>query len=266
MDYFPDAQYIAVEDLSCYRTGPAVGSSRSTHNPPLRISTMTYHRQLPCLVMITLMSSWASSQAGAAPITVTFHNVSPGHGSAGQYNWSTVTAIPGLVYTTGNSFASFCIEQNQYISPNTNYSNYLFTDLSNNPNPGPRLSSTQANSLKAMWAHYRSSVDTPDESAAFQHAVWHIVDPTYNPSLNGSVLSYYNQYLNSASWSSGYANLIAMVHPNHQDHLVEIQQGWRVNQQGDLEPVPAPATLAVGLVLGIVLLVRQRLTRSEFLR
>jgi hypothetical protein len=224
---------------------------------------MMYHRYLAsCVGIIALASPWASSRAEAAPITVTFHNVNPGHGAAGQYNWSTATTIPGLVYTSGNSFATFCIEQNQYISPNTTYSNYLFTNLSNSPNPGPHLSSTQIDSLKAMWAQYRSSVDTADEAAAFQHAIWRIVDPTYNPSLSGNVLSYYNQYLNSANWTNGYANLIAMVHPKHQDHLVEIQQGWRVNQQGDLEPVPAPATLGVGLVLGIALLVRQRLIRS----
>jgi hypothetical protein len=112
-----------------------------------------------------------------------------------------------------------------------------------------------------MWAQYRSSVDTHDEAAAFQHAVWRIVYPSYNPLLSGNVLNYYNQYLNSTTWMSGYANLVAMVHPNYQDHVVEIQRGWRVNQQGDLEPVPAPATLGVALVLGAALLVRQRLVR-----
>ncbi|GIW84068.1 MAG: hypothetical protein KatS3mg106_581 [Gemmataceae bacterium] len=223
---------------------------------------MTYHLCLaPRLGIVGLASLLAVSSAWAGPITVTFQNVNPGYSPAGQYNWTSSSTIPGLVYTSGNNFATFCIEQNQYISPNTTYSNYMLTDLSNAPNPGSTLSATQINNLKAMWAQYRSSVDTNDEAAAFQHAVWHIVNPSYNPSLSGSVLSYYNQYLNSTTWMSGYANLVAMVHLNHQDHVVEIQRGWQVNQQGDLEPVPAPATLGVAFALGVALLVRQRLVR-----
>ncbi|MCS7271465.1 MAG: hypothetical protein NZ703_10295 [Gemmataceae bacterium] len=212
------------------------------------------------LSLAGVLAVWTWSSAVAAPVTVTFNGVGPGYSPAGQYNWTSSGTIAGLVYSSGNNFATFCIEQTQYITPGTTYQ-YQFAPLTNAPNPGPVLSVAQANALRAMWAQYRSGVDTNDEAAAFQHAVWHIVDPLYNPSLSGSVLSFYNQYLNSATWTSGYANLAAMVHPHYQDHIVEIQRGWWVNQQGDLEPIPAPASLVVGLLLGVTLLAGRRYLR-----
>lgn len=223
---------------------------------------MTYNRCFRCgLAFASVLSLLTAAAASAAPFTVTFNSVGPGYSPAGQYNWTSASTIPGLVYVSGNNFATFCIEQNQYIFLGGTYQ-YSFAPLTNAPNPGPAMSATQAASLQQMWAQFRATVDTNDEAAAFQHAVWHIVDPSYNPSLSGSVLSYYNQYLNPANWTSGYANLAAMVSPIYQDQIVELQRGWRVNQQGDPEPIPAPASLAVGLMLGVGVLVHRRLRRT----
>ncbi len=200
----------------------------------------------------------------AGPVTVTFNNVSPGYSPAGQYNWTLGGPnIPGIVYTSGNNFATFCIEQTQYIWLGQTYSGYQFTTLTNAANPGPTITPQEASNLQQMWAEFRHTIGNDnDKAAAFQHAVWHLVDSSYNPSLSGNVLTYYNQYINPANWNSGYANLIAMVHPRHQDQILELRRGYRVNQFGDIEPVPAPATLAVGLLMVGGWLVRRRMLRT----
>ncbi len=216
-----------------------------------------------------LMASAPTVQA--SPITVTFEGVNPGSGSAGQYNWNTgATTYTGLLYTPfangstfANHFITFCLEKDQFISGGQTYNDYHFTSLGNAPTPGQPMLPATAAAIASMWAQYRSSVDTPNESAAFQQAIWHLLNEDYNPSLSGSQLMFYNSYLNSSSWLSGLANLAAMVNGTRQDQVFELEDGYIVNDNGDIVPTPAPATIVVALMLAPAALLRRRATRVQ---
>ena len=191
--------------------------------------------------------------ATASPLTVTFEGVSPAIGNAGQYNWNTgAVHISGILYTPNlngssslNHFVAFCMEQSQNVTAGTTYTgDYAFSNLETSPSPGPVLTASTANDIRAMWAEYRGGLDTADESAAFQHAVWHLVQPSYNPTLGGTVGGYYNTYLTSSSWQSGLANLATLISDSKQDQIFELRRGFVV-QNGQITEVPEPATLAV---------------------
>ena len=81
------------------------------------------------------------------------------------------------------------------------------------------MSSSTANAIRAMWAEFRDDLDVgPDQaarSAAFQAAVWHLMDSSYQPSAPMTATTdYYATYLNSANWRSGLANLAVLVNGN----------------------------------------------------
>ena len=211
-----------------------------------------------------------TGSAKAGPITVTFEHVGPGIGNAGQYNWNTgSTTYEGVLYTpmgngssSMNHFITFCIERNQYISNGSTYNDYYFSNLELSPVPGPAMPSSAPDDIRAMWAEFRSSLDTNTESAAFQEAVWHLADPGYNPSLSGAELTYYNAYLNSSNWQSGLANLASMVNQERQDQILELEPGYIVDENGNIIPVPAPATLVVALLVAPAMVLRRRLARK----
>jgi hypothetical protein len=214
-----------------------------------------------------------AAAATAAPITVHFEGVGPGSGSAGQYNWNTgATHHIGVVYTPhGNGSASathfitFCIERDQFISGGSTYTNYQFNTLAGSPVPGPAMPAAVANALRAMWAEYRDDLDTGTaadkaaKSAAFQHAVWRLLDPAYNPGLGGAELGHYTTFLNPATWNSGFANLITITSPDKQDQLLELRRGFAPGPDGRIQAVPAPAALLTALVFTPAVLLRRRL-------
>jgi hypothetical protein len=199
--------------------------------------------------------------ATAAPVLVTFEKVSPGIGSAGQYNWNTGgTTYDGMVYSpygngslSANHFVTFCIEQNQFINPNTAYSGYEFALLTDGPSPGPAMSSGTADALSMMWAEFFGSLDTAAESAAFQQAVWHLLNPGYSPTptpvavVDGYV-DYYSLYLDPANWKSGKANLGLLKNGGQQDQIFELKKGYTV-VDGNIVPTPEPGTLLLGLLV-----------------
>lgn len=221
------------------------------------------------LAGLVLICGLAVGSAQGSPVTATFEKVGPGVGNAGQYNWNTgSTTYAGILYTpfgngssSANHIVMFCIEQDQFISGGTTYNNYQFASLVNAPVPAPHMTAAAAADIASMWAEYRSTVDTNNESAAFQHAIWHLVDPSYNPSLSGAVLGYYNTYLNSSTWQSGQASLAAMIHPQYQDQVFELKDNYIVGPDGNIVQVPAPATLAVALLIAPALLIRRRLAK-----
>ncbi len=210
-----------------------------------------------------------ASSAVAGPIgSVTFEKVGPGIGSAGQYNWNTGSnTINGILYTgssSANHFVAFCMERAQFVSGGTTYTNeFHFTNLESAPNPPPAMSAATASDIRMMWAEYRNSLTNNQNSAAFQHAVWKLLDPSYNPGISGGVLSDYNMFLDSNTWNSGSANLIAMSSVNFQDQVLELRPGFTVDPNGDIVqvPVPAPAGLLVALVMGPFVVFRRRMAR-----
>jgi hypothetical protein len=221
-----------------------------------------------CLVALGLAVGMAAfgPPASASPITVTFMGLGPSVNNAGQMNWNTgSTAYSGIQYTapvTPLHFVTFCTERGQTIAPGT-YTDYQFENLTATPLPGPVMSAATAVDIRMMWAEFRddvntgSAADVANKSAAFQQAVWHLLDASYNPSLSGAVLTYYDTFRTSSNWHSGLANLASLVHPLHQDQIVELQAGFGVINN-NVQQVPEPATLVVGLLLAPAVLLRRR--------
>lgn len=209
----------------------------------------------PCRhALIAAAGLLIGSLATAAPLSVTFESVTPGIGSAGMYNWNTGgTTYNGVVYTPvagdPTHFITFCIQQNQYISGGATYTNnYHFAPLTAAPVGAGAvpMSASTAEALEKMWAQFFGTLDTADEAAAFQNAVWHLVSG-YNPSLSAGVDEYYDEYLNPANWKSGRANLIAITSGENQDQILQIKPGYQVID-GNIVPTPEPTTLALGLL------------------
>lgn len=216
---------------------------------------MTTPRPLAVAALAALAALLSAGPASAAPLSVTFEHVSPGVGSAGQYNWNTGgTTYQGLLYTpfgngslSANHFVTFCIEQNQFISGGSTYTGYEFALLTGGPLPGPAMSPATADALSMMWAQFFGTLDTAVESAAFQNAVWHLINPAYNPSLSAAMDGYYDDYLNPANWESGKANLALMRNSGKQDQIFALKDGWTV-VNGNIVPAPEPGTLLLGLL------------------
>ena len=206
------------------------------------------------------------ASVSAAPLSVTFEGVRPGSGNAGQYNWNSgTTSISGLVYTpfgngsaSANHFVTFCIERNQQINGGSTYTSYSFASLENSPNPGQPMSAETADNLRRMWAEYRDDLDVGTDaeraikSAAFQHAVWSLVEANSQASVPVSEADYFALFLNSNTWRSGLANLMVMGSGNQQDQLVEFAPLAP-------DPVPEPGMLALGLLVAPALYLRRKL-------
>lgn len=212
---------------------------------------MTRFRHLFVVAAGLLLGGFAT----ADPISVTFEGVGPNVGNAGQYNWNTgATTYEGLVYDPfGNGslsathFVTFCIEQTQHVSGGSTYTGYQFALLTGGPFPGTPMSPATADALSMMWAEFFDTLDTAAESAAFQHAVWHLVDPNHNPSLSSVQDGYYDDYLNPTNWKSGLANLAVMRNGSQQDQIFQLKAGYTV-VDGEIVPTPEPTTLLLGLL------------------
>lgn len=198
----------------------------------------------------------AAGLASAAPITVTFEGVRPGTGSAGQYNWNSGgTTYDGLAYTPfGNGsasathFVSFCIERTQTISGGHTYSDYTLVPFTG--------TTGSDHALRAMWAEFRDDLDTGTDaekaakSAAFQSAVWCLIDPNYLPALTAQESGYLSTFMTASNWHSGLANLAVMASPTGQDQLVALL--------GAPVATPEPGMLALGLLVAPAVYLRRR--------
>jgi hypothetical protein len=181
----------------------------------------------------------AGSTAKADPITATYTGIGSGIDNAGQAVWTTNGTYP-VVYSGPNTFISFCVERSQNLPTGEHTYNLVGAD--------------GATDLRSMWAEYRDDLTTDDESAAFQHAIWHLMDANYNPTLNGALAALYSTYLDSSTWQSGLARLGFLTNADLQDQVVEIPPP----NVGEL-PTPAPPTLVVALLIAPALLLRRKL-------
>ena len=217
----------------------------------------------PTTLAALLVTGLAVSPAAANPIAVTFGDtvnmrymgVTPGHGGDGLYNWSTGhTTYSGLVYSDpdNNTLGTFCIERSQDLA--SGMRPYQLVTLEQAPT-NHHMSPASANALRMMWAEYFDDVNTNDEAAAFQNAVWHLVDGSYNsPYASGShVDNLYDLYLNASTWNSGYASLGVLSHANLQDQLVPLRPA---------ADTPEPGMLALGLLVLPAVYLRRKLAKA----
>lgn len=92
------------------------------------------------------------------------------------FHWTrTDSAGPGVDTTVPSTFDTYCVDIAQSVRSNTNttYSVISMTDAG--------YSTTRQNQLTQLWGAYKAGIDTKEESAAFQLAIWEII---YDTNLN----------------------------------------------------------------------------------
>jgi hypothetical protein len=191
--------------------------------------------------------------ATATPVTVTYNGVSPSKtvslskNSGGTFsNYSA-----GLVNLTGavsnqadlrGAFTAFCIDINQSISNGNTYSDFNTAALQNAPIPTSPMGAAKADQIAQLWYNERSILSSADSYAAFQVAIWEIVNDT-GLSLSGgsfraassTVRTLAQGYLNKVDGTGGRSSLYAIASPTAQDFVVP-------------GPIPAPGAAALGLM------------------
>lgn len=211
----------------------------------------------PTALAALLLTGMVGLPAVASPIAVhlgdtlniQFQGVNPGHGSAGMYNWTSgSTTYDGLVYSNPatNNFVTFCIEQSQYVGSGMN--GYQLVALEQAPT-GSHMSPATADNLRAMWAEYFDDVNTADEAAAFQNAVWWLLA---HPNATHSDLTTAGGYL--AGWGSGRASLAVLTDGHLQDQLVQVKP--------EALETPEPGLLALGLLVLPAVYLRRKLAKA----
>lgn len=134
---------------------------------------------------VACVAGFASS-ASAGFITITYNNTTPSRSvsistnSGSQFN--NITA--GKANFTGDTnnpvglqgmFMGFCLELAQSVSAGNTYTSYYVEPLTGVPDPGSNISATKADRIAELWGEEYANLDTADEFAAFQVAIWEIV-------------------------------------------------------------------------------------------
>ena len=202
----------------------------------------------------------AATRASAGWVTATFSDVNPGQvvtihsasmglnetGWAGVYNFKNASGD-----LTGD-LRTFCIDIAQGIYTNTT-ATFELKNLSSAPTPGTAMGQDKANLISELWGRDFASITTNSQAAAFQIAIWEIINEKSGNALNvkngdftvtgvgGATLNLANTWLSELNGSGPFApNLIAMTSSTYQDYVV----------QGT--PAPASLALAVAGVIGML--------------
>lgn len=179
-------------------------------------------------------------------VDVTLDSIHSGNISTVTFQWTrTDTPGPGVDSTISSPFRAYCIEINQTVSANTNYTFNVVSAATHG------FTGMQEMLLGRLWASFQPLVVSQNTSAAFQMAVWELafdsgadlnVGDFYATGPSG-VKTLAQSWLNTIS-SSGYSGgqdpIMVLQHPNVQDQLV-----------------PAPGALAL-LGVGSVMVTRRK--------
>ncbi len=208
------------------------------------------------------VAALAGTQAQAV-FSVTYNGVSPSasvsisQNSGGSY--SNITA--GKVNLTGaanapanlqGQFASFCIQLNQGISNGSTYNDFSTIALASAPVPGTAMGSSKALLISELWGRFYSGLSTSTKYAAFQVAIWEIVNDT-GLSLTGgtfraassTVRTQAQTYLSALNGTGPLASLYAVSSPTAQDFVAPAPA------------IPAPGAVGLGAV-AMTLVARRR--------
>jgi hypothetical protein len=223
----------------------------------------------------------AATAAKAGTVTTTFHTVDPyriiefsqdsGNSYestwAGKFQW---TRLGGTeIGSPTGDFTTFCIELNQEINFGGTYT-YDVVSLDKGgthfPGPGVGMGAARADLISELWGRHYSQIVGKDTAAAFQLAVWEIVEDSNNRNLaagrfraryagTNSAPAYTTlaqQWLDSLNGQGPRALLDAISNSEHQD---------QVFYKG-ASPIPLPAAAWSGLglmsVVGALRLRRMR--------
>ncbi len=190
--------------------------------------------------------------------------LTPGHGTPDyvvRIDWTQNPAPGGhAVPWIDQNYSSFCIERNQSVYFGGTYS-YATHMLEGSPNPGTGMGSDQADQIRRLWAADRQSLGNDNiKNAAFQEAIWFILDPNFH--VDAVVQSQVNVYLaDSNNKTLAKANLVALTNSVYQDQVVELKDGWTVNSFGDVVPTPVPPALVLVLTGFVTLVISRRLKK-----
>lgn len=168
---------------------------------------------------------------------------------------------PGADLTIPANFITYCIELNQNIS--SSGGDKTFTVLT----PAAHgFTPSQTSLLLNLWSQYQPTVNSSDESAAFQSAVWEIVYDTdlnlqagsFKLNTSGALRTTAQNWLNTISapsfTASGPSLSLAILKSSTQQDQLTVVPG---------PIVPAPATAAIGLLGGAVLIGRRKRPASR---
>lgn len=245
-----------------------------------------------CRLLFAIILTAILPQLGDAGfVTMRFNNVSPSQGvriqlngsggfntPAGSFNWTAKTASSAPAdeafyntYDVGDSVITFCVELDQHVSPNNDYT-YQLVSLESVPSPGTvaggGMNAIKANYVRELFGRFykdgtKGNIFTNSEAAAFQLAIWEIVTEdlsnskdlgsgvvqgsgndaaillanTWLSELSGDVTKFYDKFKNQ--------EIFGLTSASGQDQIVLIN-------------TPVPATALLGVLGGFSIFVGRR--------
>lgn len=245
-------------------------------------------RPLPAFLLFLLIPQLCD----AGYVTMRFNNVSPSQGvriqlngsggfntSAGAFNWTAKSASKSPAdeafyntYDVGDSVITFCVELDQHVSPNNDYT-YQLVSLESVPSPGTvaggGMSGIKANYIRELFGRFYENVDnSPLEAAAFQLSIWEIVTDNVGAwDLDSGVVRELNNSAARAqaeSWLGQLTGDVNQFYGNPDFANKEIFGLTSSNRQDQIVLIntPVPATALLGILGGFSIFVGRRL-RSQ---
>ena len=215
-------------------------------------------------------SFWRHSPFKPLYVTAKLTNVGLGQnttpGFAGEILW-TQAPLNNAAWVN-NSFTSFCIEINQHVNLGGTYT-FETKALENAPvSPSTPMGITgKADQIRRMWSYAHADplrlhdpVNAAKENAAFQQAIWKILDSNFT--VDNSLSLYVSTFIaQSNNSSNAKANLIALTNPGVQDQIVELNSGYYPSGN-DVIAAPAPAGFILFLTGVVPMMAFRRFRKS----
>ncbi len=189
----------------------------------------------------TIKAKFTSSLGMAVNVTSPVNN---GNVNTVKFSWTrTDTPGPGVDFTIPNNFNTYCVDLAQYVSANTNYTYNVVTPAAHG------FTANQETLLSRLWATQFSNVDTANESAAFQVAVWEIVYDTNATLTSGTFVL--NNASAVATLAQGWLNTITDANFSFNGTLPQISVLESSTAQDQITVLPSNVPAAGTGVLGL---------------
>lgn len=173
-----------------------------------------------------------------------------------QFEWSRTDIAPpapGADLTISSNFITYCVELSQSIGSSSDKTFNVVTPAAHGFSP------TQTSLILNLWGTYLPTVNSSNESAAFQAAIWEIVYDTDLSLTSGSFkLNTSGTIRNTAqAWLDGIsAPSYSYTGPNLA--LAVLESASVQDQITVMQVVPTPASAAMGLAGCVFLMARRR--------
>ena len=218
-------------------------------------------------IAVTILSAFGlASVAGAGTITAKYTSnlsqsanitasggVYNGNVSTVAYHWTrTDSAGSGVDSSVPVTFDTYCVDLSQSVHSNTNYTFQVISMAD------AGYSALQRTLLTQLWGASKASIDTKEESAAFQLAVWEIVYDTNLNTSNGTFkVNSSSSLRNAAQALVTNANNLASNPAATNFELVVLRSSTAQDQITAI-PVPSPGAAALAGFGGLLALPRRK--------